>query len=58
MREFLEFADVGDIEDWVEGENGTSAVCPHCDVESVIGDASGFPLTEEFLDKLRQFHFS
>ena len=54
----LEIFDVGDIEDWVEGENGTSAVCPHCDVESVIGDASGFPLTEEFLDKLRQFHFS
>ena len=54
----LEIFDISEIEDWVEGETGTSAVCPHCDVESVIGDAAGFPLTEEFLDELRQQHFS
>jgi hypothetical protein len=54
----LEIFDVTDIEDWVEDEKGTSAVCPHCDVESVIGDAAGVPLTEEFLDELRQHHFS
>ena len=51
----LEIFEVGDIE---ENEGATSAVCPHCDVESVIGDAAGFPLTEEFLDELRQHHFS
>jgi hypothetical protein len=54
----LEIFDATDIEDWVEDEKGTSAVCPHCDVESVIGDAAGVPLTEEFLDQLRQLQFS
>ena len=54
----LEIFDTADIEDWVEGVSGISAVCPHCDVESVLGDAAGFPLTEEFLDALRQHHFN
>ncbi len=46
-----------EIEDWVEGETGNTAVCPRCDVESVLGDAAGFPLTEEFLDAMRQQYF-
>ena len=25
------------------------ALCPSCGIDSVIGDASGFPITEEFL---------
>jgi hypothetical protein len=54
----LEIFEVSEIEDWVEGEEGTSAVCPHCDVESVIGDAAGLPLTEDFLEELRRAQFA
>lgn len=43
-----------DIEDWDEDETGKSAVCPRCDVDAVIGDAAGFPLTEDFLNAMRE----
>ena len=26
-----------------------TALCPHCNIDSVIGDASGIPIHEEFL---------
>lgn len=39
-----------EIERWVDG--GETALCPHCGVDAVIGDASGFPLTVEFLTKM------
>ncbi len=56
----LEIFDASEIEDWVEteGAHSQSAVCPHCDVESVIGDAAGYPLTEEFLTALRDVQFA
>ncbi len=46
-----------EIDEWVDGEDGMSAVCPKCSVESVIGDAAGFPLTEAFLDAMRHEMF-
>ena len=46
-----------EIEEWVETEDGMSAVCPKCEVESVIGDAAGLPLTQELLDAVRQHVF-
>jgi hypothetical protein len=49
----LEIFSKDEIEDWTEGEEGTTAVCPKCDVEAVIGDAAGFALTEDFLDAIR-----
>jgi hypothetical protein len=53
----LEVFDKDEIEEYVEGEDGMSAVCPKCSVESVIGDAAGFALTEELLDAMRQEMF-
>ena len=35
------------IREWTDG--GQTALCPSCGIDSVIGDASGFPITEEFL---------
>ena len=34
---------------------GASAVCPLCEAAAVIGDASGFPLTEAMLGELGNF---
>ena len=45
-----------DIEGWVEDKLGT-AICPYCGVDSVIGESSGYPITEEFLAKMKSYWF-
>jgi hypothetical protein len=39
----------GDIECWLSDE---SALCPRCCTDAVIGSASGFPLTRDFLRRM------
>lgn len=47
-----------EIEEWVD-ENGTTALCPHCDIDAVIGDKSGFDVTDEkFLKEMMKKWFS
>ncbi len=43
-------------EDWTDG--GETALCPHCGMDSVIGDAAGFPISEEFLNEMKEHRFS
>jgi len=48
------------ISDWIdEDENGmgTCALCPRCGIDSVIGSASGYPITEDFLRKMHVHWF-
>lgn len=45
-----------EIEDWTDG--GQTAICPECMVDSVIGDASGFPITEDFLKEMKDHWFT
>ena len=35
-----------------ENELGVTALCPNCGIDSVIGSASGYPVTREFLDEM------
>lgn len=35
-----------------------TAICPHCGIDSVIGDASGLPVTKEFLDQMHERWFT
>ena len=42
-------------DDWIPGEN--TALCPHCMVDAVIGDASGYAITKELLEKLKKRSF-
>lgn len=44
-----------EITDWTDDH--TTALCPFCDIDSVIGDASGFPITRSFLEQMRQVYF-
>jgi hypothetical protein len=49
-----------EVTDWIdEDENGTGtcALCPRCGIDSVIGSASGYPVTEEFLRKMKRYWF-
>jgi hypothetical protein len=45
-----------EINDWVD--NDDCALCPRCGIDSVIGNASGFPIDEEkFLKEMNEFWF-
>ncbi len=43
------------IREW--WDHGTTAVCPHCGIDAVIGSASGFPITERFLTTMHRHWF-
>lgn len=45
-----------DITEWIKDYSGT-AVCPYCGIDSVIGESSGFPITKEFLEKMKLHWF-
>lgn len=48
--------DYKNINDWCDNEN--TALCPSCGVDSVIGSASGFPMTQEFLKAMQAYYFN
>jgi hypothetical protein len=39
-------------------ENGQTARCPRCGIDSVIGDASGYAITDELLRQMHEHWFS
>lgn len=52
------------VMEWVESPNetprefdaarGTTALCPYCGIESMLGDCAGYPPSAEFLEKMKQ----
>lgn len=40
----------GEVEHWLAVEE--PALCPHCAIDSVLGSASGFPITPDFLRRM------
>lgn len=42
------------IDDWLNDE---CARCPNCGIDSVIGSASGYPITKEFLQEMKDYWF-
>lgn len=50
-----------EITEWIIADTpidsrGT-ALCPYCEVDSVIGESSGFPVNEEFLTAMKEYWF-
>lgn len=50
-----------EIDEWIIADNmcdkrGT-AICPYCGIDSVIGESSGFPITKDFLRKMKKRWF-
>ena len=49
-----------EIDEWIDEPDppGVTALCPKCGIDSVIGSASGYPITSNFLwrMKLRWFY--
>jgi len=46
--QILEWIDDDDVD-----EQGQTALCPHCGIDAVIGDQSGFLLSRDFLEEMR-----
>jgi hypothetical protein len=44
-----------EIKEWIDAAD--TARCPHCGIDSVLGSAAGFPLTEEFLEAMNRHWF-
>ena len=43
------------ISQWIDQEQ--TALCPECEIDSVIGSASGYPITKEFLERMHAHWF-
>jgi hypothetical protein len=43
------------IEEWLRDEG--SALCPHCGIDSVIGDVSGYEISATFLGRMHEAWF-
>jgi hypothetical protein len=48
-----------EIDEWWDEIEGVpqTPVCPQCGIDSVIGDKSGYPITREFLSKMKNYWF-
>lgn len=42
------------ITEWLRDSKDRTAFCPLCDMDSVLGDASGYPITKEFLRVMQE----
>lgn len=45
-----------EITNWLPEGAGT-ALCPYCGIDSVIGESSGYPITDEFLKEMKKYWF-
>ena len=57
----LTIFDPAEIKEWIIEDNPCdyrgAAICPYCDIDSVIGASSGFPITKEFLSTMKHRWF-
>ena len=55
----LAIFDTSEIDDWIDEVNGApqTPMCPKCGIDSVIGDKSGYPITKQFLKKMKNYFF-
>ncbi|WP_147533310.1 cytoplasmic protein [Bacillus marasmi] len=51
----LKIFNPSEITDWCDNEN--TALCPYCGIDSVIGESSGFTITEQFLKGMHKEWF-
>lgn len=45
-----------EITEWIKDANKT-ALCPYCEIDSVIGEGSGYPITKDFLEGMKKYWF-
>ena len=52
----LKIFNPNEIKEWIKDTNGT-AICPYCGIDSIIGESSRFPITEDFLKEMNDYWF-
>ncbi len=52
----LTIFDVNEITEWTDGIN--TALCPHCGIDSLLGDKSPYAITKNILQQLKNYWFS
>ncbi len=57
----MEIFDSTEIKEWLIDDNpcdqGGTALCPYCYIDSVIGESSGYPIIKEFLNEMNKKWF-
>lgn len=43
-----------EIEEYIEEEPDDTAICPYCGIDAVIGESSGYPMTEDFMKRMHR----
>ena len=46
-----------EIKNWLNDKKDKTALCPSCQIDAVIGDASSFEITETFLNDMNKKWF-
>ena len=46
-----------EIKNWLNDKKDQTALCPSCQIDAVVGDASGFEITEIFLNDMNKKWF-
>lgn len=49
--------DARDVQDWINDDQGVSAICPECGMDTLIGDASGYSFSKEELREINLTYF-
>ena len=44
-----------EIHRWIDSRG--TALCPYCGIDAVLGESSGYPITEEFLSAMKRYWF-
>jgi len=57
IEEWLDWPKEISMDDQTDA-NGRTAICPMCGVDAVLGDKSGYPLTDEFLREMHELWFN
>jgi len=52
----LKIYDPHEIKAWIVDQEDT-AVCPYCGIDSVLPESTEYQITEEFLEKMREYWF-
>ena len=52
----LEIFSPSEIVEWIDSRE-TTALCPYCGIDSVIGEGSGYPITKDFLKEMQEYWF-
>lgn len=53
----LEIFSPDEITYWVNDGADSTAICPHCGIDSIIGQSSGYPITQDFLKEMNDYWF-